>query len=114
MDPEEPTLKRKRNSKSRGGYRFPSGSAPPAGGIEKQASKLETDLEIMTWITTCGQCCGKVPEEASCCLLQQLKRGNTGEYRFQVSMLVNLNQIICFIFLSSDVRINIDRTVVTL
>ena len=85
-DPEEPiSKKRKRNSKSRGGYRFPTSSGSTGEEELKQHLKsTETDLQIMTWLTNCGQCCGKVPEEASCCLLQQFKRNN-GEYHFQVN-----------------------------
>ena len=97
-DSEEPVLKkRKRHSNSRGAYRFflpsrfHSSAVPPPTSSSSKASAIkqdpETELEIMTWITNCGQCCGKVQEQASCCLLQQLKR-STGEYRFQVSLLV--------------------------
>ena len=81
-DPEEPKNKRKRNSKSRGGYRFPMASKSEEQIKSKGSSN---DIDILSWIMSCGQCCGKVPEEATCCLLQHFKRKNSGEYRFQVA-----------------------------
>jgi hypothetical protein len=88
VDDEPASKKRKRISSSRGGHKFQIFSGRESKNSSKK--KIETDLEIMAWITNiCGQCCSKVPENETCCLLQKFKR-STGEFRFQVRYSYNL------------------------
>ena len=95
---EEPlSKKRKRISTSRGGYRFQQFSGREGKNVSAK-NQVESDLDIMAWITNyCGQCCGKVPENESCCLLQYFKK-NTGEFRFQVSGIISTVALITMKF----------------
>ena len=88
---QPPRKKRKRGettSASRGNESFRTSRDQPKTIEVKKQQTAATDLEIMTWISSlCGQCCGMVPENSSCCLLQQFQR-HDGEFEFQVCILI--------------------------
>ena len=85
-DYEPLTKKRKLISTSRGNYKFSNGHLKLGKKLEP-----ENDLQILAWLTAgCGQCCSRVPDEGSCCLLQHFKRNDNLFYWITI-------QIFCFI-----------------